>query len=78
MFGGSTLTSTDVAAAGGLCRIGDPSLVKADKELVQATLDKIHEMVETVIDEMKVDIFRKCMKLHLKISGYIFFQKNKV
>lgn len=54
VFGGSALTATDVAVASGMCDIGDASLVKADRPLVEGAINTIHDMVENVIDEMKV------------------------
>ncbi|XP_014678133.1 PREDICTED: uncharacterized protein LOC106817941 isoform X1 [Priapulus caudatus] len=54
VFGGATLTATDIAVAAGMCSIGDASLVKADAQLVAVTMNRIHDMVETIIDKMKV------------------------
>jgi N-methylhydantoinase A/oxoprolinase/acetone carboxylase beta subunit len=54
VFGGSVLTATDIAVAGGLADIGDPSAVKAlDSTLVQRALDEIQSMVELGVDRMK-------------------------
>jgi N-methylhydantoinase A/oxoprolinase/acetone carboxylase beta subunit len=54
VFGGDTLTTTDIAVAAGIAEIGDPSLVKhLDKSLVEAALARIHEMSEAAVDRMK-------------------------
>ena len=54
VFGGDTLTTTDIAVAAGIAEIGDRSLVKhLDRKLVKAALDRIHEMSETAVDRMK-------------------------
>jgi len=54
VFGGSVLTATDIAVAGGLADIGDPNAVRhLDSELVQRALDEIQSMVELGVDRMK-------------------------
>jgi N-methylhydantoinase A/oxoprolinase/acetone carboxylase beta subunit len=54
VFGGETLTTTDVAVAAGVAEIGDPSRVKdLDPALVRATMDRIQEMTEAAVDRMK-------------------------
>ena len=54
VFGGDTLTTTDIAVAAGYADIGDPSLVKhLDRSLVDAAVDRIHEMAEVAVDRMK-------------------------
>jgi N-methylhydantoinase A/oxoprolinase/acetone carboxylase beta subunit len=54
VFGGDTLTTTDIAVAAGVAEIGDASLVKhLDSQLVKASLDRIQEMSETAVDRMK-------------------------
>ncbi len=54
VFGGSVLTATDIAVAGGLTDIGDPSSVKdLDSALVKAALEEIQSMVEIGVDRMK-------------------------
>jgi N-methylhydantoinase A/oxoprolinase/acetone carboxylase beta subunit len=53
-FGGSVLTATDLAVAGGLADIGDPGAVKQlDSAFVRTALDKMQAMVETAVDRMK-------------------------
>ncbi|MFQ6001654.1 MAG: hydantoinase/oxoprolinase N-terminal domain-containing protein [Anaerolineae bacterium] len=55
VFGGSVLTATDVAVAGGLADIGDPGAVKGlDEEAVKDVLDEIQSMVDMAVDRMKI------------------------
>jgi len=54
VFGGGTLTATDVAVAAGLAEIGDPGLVRGlDPALVGAALELIHDEAEAAVDRMK-------------------------
>jgi N-methylhydantoinase A/oxoprolinase/acetone carboxylase beta subunit len=54
VFGGDTLTATDIAVASGLAVIGDPALVAdLDPELVAAAADAIRAIVERGIDKIK-------------------------
>ena len=55
VFGGSTLTATDIAVRAGHAQIGDPARV-ADlgDALVEAALDSIHGQIEEAIDQIKV------------------------
>ncbi|MFE0504287.1 hydantoinase/oxoprolinase N-terminal domain-containing protein [Peribacillus butanolivorans] len=54
IFGGDTLTTTDVAVALGKVELGDPSKVAhLDKELLNKVFDKMVELVEEAIDKMK-------------------------
>ncbi|MEZ4667361.1 MAG: hydantoinase/oxoprolinase family protein [Anaerolineae bacterium] len=54
IFGGSDLTTSDIAVAAGMADIGDKSKVAhLDKELVQSALHRMWEMVEISIDRMK-------------------------
>ncbi|MFQ6016209.1 MAG: hydantoinase/oxoprolinase N-terminal domain-containing protein [Anaerolineae bacterium] len=54
IFGGSTLTTTDVAVAGGLADIGDKGAVKSlEGSFVRQCLDEIQSMVEVAVDRMK-------------------------
>ncbi|UCB45086.1 MAG: hydantoinase/oxoprolinase family protein [Spirochaetota bacterium] len=54
IFGGKTLTATDIAVASGLTSLGDEVLVsKIDRKLVERASQRIREMVEEVIDKMK-------------------------
>ncbi|RDW15357.1 hydantoinase/oxoprolinase N-terminal domain-containing protein [Oceanobacillus chungangensis] len=54
IFGGDTLTTTDVAVALGKVELGDPSKVAhLDKELLTRVYSKIVELVEEAVDKMK-------------------------
>lgn len=54
VFGGDTLTTTDVCVAAGHVDIGDKGAVAGlDKNLVTAVEDKIEEMVNVAVDRMK-------------------------
>jgi N-methylhydantoinase A/oxoprolinase/acetone carboxylase beta subunit len=54
VFGGQTLTTSDVAVAAGLIEMGDKDRVRGlDPAFVQSTLDRIREMVTDSFDQMK-------------------------
>jgi N-methylhydantoinase A/oxoprolinase/acetone carboxylase beta subunit len=54
VFGGKTLTATDVAVAAGMAEVGDPEQVRElDKGLVRDTLDWIRNSLGEAIDRMK-------------------------
>jgi N-methylhydantoinase A/oxoprolinase/acetone carboxylase beta subunit len=54
VFGGDTLTLSDVAVAAGLASMGDPSRVRGlDGSLVTAVMARVRETCEDVIDRMK-------------------------
>ena len=54
VFGGSQLTSTDLAVASGRADIGDPSLVAhLDKALVNRALDRIADRIAEAVDRMR-------------------------
>ncbi len=54
VFGGDTLTTTDVAVAAGVADIGDRSAVKElDAVLVRAAMARIQEMTDAAVDRMK-------------------------
>jgi N-methylhydantoinase A/oxoprolinase/acetone carboxylase beta subunit len=56
VFGGTTLTATDVAVRGGLADIGDRGRVAAiSRETVDAALEWIREQVNDAIDRMRPD-----------------------
>ncbi|NIA72062.1 hydantoinase/oxoprolinase family protein [Pelagibius litoralis] len=56
VFGGTTLTCTDIAVAAGLLDVGDKSLVKTlDKPLVSKALATIHARLAEAVDRMKTD-----------------------
>jgi N-methylhydantoinase A/oxoprolinase/acetone carboxylase beta subunit len=56
VFGGNTMTATDVAVAAGLAEIGDKRAV-ADlpRDLVQSALDIVRTKIEDSVDRMKTD-----------------------
>jgi len=54
VFGGSVLTATDLAVAGGLVDIGDPSATKhLESAFVRRALEEMQSMVEVAVDRMK-------------------------
>jgi N-methylhydantoinase A/oxoprolinase/acetone carboxylase beta subunit len=54
VFGGDTLTATDIAVAAGRAEIGDPARVAGlDRDLVARTLARIEERIAEVVDRMK-------------------------
>ena len=54
VFGGDTLTTTDIAVAAGTVDIGDRSKVaNLDPELVNVALEKMHSIIDEGIDRMK-------------------------
>jgi N-methylhydantoinase A/oxoprolinase/acetone carboxylase beta subunit len=54
VFGGETLTTTDIAVAAGVAAIGAGAAVRGiDPALVVAAMDRIQEMTETAVDRMK-------------------------
>jgi N-methylhydantoinase A/oxoprolinase/acetone carboxylase beta subunit len=56
VFGGSTLTTTDIAVAAGLIDLGDRARVRhLDRALVDATIARTHAMLAEAVDRMKTD-----------------------
>jgi N-methylhydantoinase A/oxoprolinase/acetone carboxylase beta subunit len=56
VFGGDTLTATDVAVAAGLTQLGDTEVVaNLPSDLVRAALDAVHGKIENAVDRMKTD-----------------------
>jgi N-methylhydantoinase A/oxoprolinase/acetone carboxylase beta subunit len=54
VFGGSTLTATDIAVAAGRARVGDPSKVgHLDPALVERVLGRIAERIAEAVDRMR-------------------------
>jgi N-methylhydantoinase A/oxoprolinase/acetone carboxylase beta subunit len=54
VFGGDTLTTTDIIVAAGTANIGDAGKVaELDPSLVGTAVDKIHAIVDNGIDQMK-------------------------
>lgn len=55
VFGGQTVTATDVAVKLGMADIGDASFIAdLDEELAKAAMETIKEMVEDCIDSLKI------------------------
>ena len=55
VFGGVTLTTTDLAVADGRANVGDPGLVeRLERPLVDAAMAEIRSRVETAIDRVKL------------------------
>lgn len=53
VFGGQTLTATDIAVAAGQAEIGDPERVRGlDRGLVERALARIADLLETACDRM--------------------------
>jgi N-methylhydantoinase A/oxoprolinase/acetone carboxylase beta subunit len=56
VFGGSTLTATDLAVAAGLVDLGDPATVSSlDAETVRWATRRFRTLVEEGVDRMKID-----------------------
>ncbi len=56
VFGGATLTATDLAVAAGSARIGDPAAVATlDPALVAAGIDRIHTILAEGVDRVKTN-----------------------
>jgi N-methylhydantoinase A/oxoprolinase/acetone carboxylase beta subunit len=54
VFGGDTLTTTDIAVAAGVAEIGDPARVAhLERPFVGAAMARIKEMSEAAVDRMK-------------------------
>jgi len=59
VFGGDTLTTTDVAVAAGYLELGEPARVAGmDRDLVNRTLDEIQRSVDVAVDRMKTSAAR--------------------
>ena len=55
VFGGGTLTTTDMAVADGRARVGNPGLVeRLERPLVDSAMAEIRHRVETAIDRVKL------------------------
>jgi N-methylhydantoinase A/oxoprolinase/acetone carboxylase beta subunit len=54
VFGGDTLTATDIAVAAGAASIGDPGrLHDLDGQVVESAMRRIHQIIDEGIDQMK-------------------------
>lgn len=55
VFGGKTLTATDIAVAAGIAEVGDQGLVAhLDKDFVRSALASIGERMDQVVDRMRI------------------------
>jgi len=56
VFGGSSLTLTDIAVAAGVVQIGDTTRVrKLEKGVIERALSAAHEQISDAVDRMKTD-----------------------
>ncbi len=56
VFGGNTLTTTDLAVAYGRAMVGDPGMVdRLERPLAEAAMAEIQRRVETAIDRVKLN-----------------------
>jgi N-methylhydantoinase A/oxoprolinase/acetone carboxylase beta subunit len=70
VFGGDTLTTTDIAVRAGQAKLGDPGRVAGlPEKLVKAALDGIHARIEDAIDQVKTSA--RAMPLILVGGGHI-------
>lgn len=54
VFGGKTITSTDIVVANGSCEVGDKSLVShLDAAMVETATQTIHAMIDDAVDKMR-------------------------
>jgi N-methylhydantoinase A/oxoprolinase/acetone carboxylase beta subunit len=54
VFGGDTLTTSDIAVAAGIADFGEPERVSGlDRQLISDTIDLIQSMTEAAVDRMK-------------------------
>ncbi|CAN0605906.1 unnamed protein product, partial [Ectocarpus sp. 12 AP-2014] len=54
VFGGTTLTTTDITVASGAARIGDPDRVsQLDEGVVETAVQRMHQIIDDGIDQMK-------------------------
>jgi hypothetical protein len=75
VFGGDTLTTTDIIVAAGLRDIGDRGRVKhLSKALVETALDTIHAMADAAVDRMKTSAAR--MPVVLVGGGAILISRD--
>jgi len=58
VFGGDTLTATDLAVAAGMCAVGDPKRVQdLDPGLVAAGVERMQEQVAELVDRVKTSAY---------------------
>jgi len=54
VFGGETLTATDISVANGSCEVGNKSLVShLDSKIVNTATETLHSMIDNAIDKMR-------------------------
>jgi N-methylhydantoinase A/oxoprolinase/acetone carboxylase beta subunit len=74
VFGGSTLTATDMAVAAGQARIGDAHLVAGlPPDFIRAALEAMHSKIEEAIDQVKTSA--KLMPLILVGGGHVLVSR---
>ena len=57
VFGGKTMTSTDIAVASGLCNIGDKERIKdIPKDVRVGAMAEIKRKIEAAVDRVKVSV----------------------
>jgi len=57
VFGGVTLTATDIAVAAGIAEIGDPGLVAhLDKSLVDGVIEYVNREIAATVDRMRTSV----------------------
>ena len=67
VYGGPTLTTTDIAVAAKLCKIGDPNKVSSlEKSLVDDVLSLIHKIIEDSVDQVKASSKVQFILLYLR------------
>lgn len=75
VFGGQTLTATDIAVAAGLAQIGEPKKVAhLNPKFVNAALDRIHDMIDTAVDRMRTSA--EPLPIILVGGGSILISRN--
>lgn len=75
VFGGDTLTATDIAVAAGQCELGDKSVVKdLTEDFIDTVLDEIHRGIETAIDRMKTS--SKAVPAILVGGGHVLVSRS--
>ncbi|MGH7047379.1 MAG: hydantoinase/oxoprolinase N-terminal domain-containing protein [Stellaceae bacterium] len=56
VFGGATMTATDIAVAAGVVQIGDPAAIAGlPRAVVQSVLAEVHAKIEDAVDRIKIE-----------------------
>jgi len=59
IFGGDTLTASDIAVAAGYAEFGNKSLVKQlSSKMIDSAVDRIHQIIADGVDRMKIRLSR--------------------